>query len=36
MTVEQSFLGATVPPARLTQFTSELGTYAVLGFVMGA
>jgi len=33
--VEQTYLSETAPPERVTELTSELGTFAILGFVCG-
>lgn len=33
--VEQTYLSETAPPDRVTELTSELGTFAILGFVCG-
>ena len=33
--VEQTYLSETAPPSRVTALTSELGTFAILGFVCG-
>ena len=33
--VEQTYLSETAPPHRVTELTSELGTFAILGFVCG-
>lgn len=35
MVVEQTYIGEAASPERTTQITSEVGVYAVLGFVMG-
>lgn len=35
MVVEQSYIGEASAPERTTQITSEVGVFAVLGFVMG-
>jgi len=35
MVVEQSYVGEATAPERTTQITSEVGVYAVLGFVVG-
>ena len=33
--VEQTYLSETAPPERVTELTSELGSFAILGFVCG-